>query len=45
MLQLQHRVGTTARSQAGGEKMVCSNGLGDSLKVESIRHLSPVSDV
>ena len=45
MLQLQHGVGIAARSQAGGEEMVCSNGLRGSLKAESIRHLSPVSDV
>lgn len=36
------RVGIAGRSQAGGEEMV-SNGLGDSLKAEFIRHLSPVS--
>lgn len=40
-----HRMGIAARSQAGGEEMVCSNGLGDSLKVEFIRNLSPVSPV
>lgn len=45
MLQLQHGMGIAARSQAGGEEMVCSNGLRGSVKVESFKHLSPVSDV
>lgn len=46
MLQLQHGAGITAGGQAAGER---EHGLqqwaGSSLKDESVRSMSPVSDV